>query len=226
MTDVVNERVARLIDEESRLVLDSFDHAAAWQLGTMMVEKAIREIAPVIIDIRVPGMVLFHSAQAGTTAENEIWLKRKARTTFRFETSTALLEARFKAQGIDQWTTGWFDTRRFTATGGCIPLRVRGVGVVAAATISGLSSSDADQRNTSPSRVSALTSAARPRHEAVVTVAGADVLRPTNQSGRSLVMSGSGSGPVGVGFIGTGMISDTWTWTTWPRSPTSGCDPR
>jgi uncharacterized protein (UPF0303 family) len=105
-------------------VLDSFDNADAWQLGTLMVERAVRDALPVIIDIRKPGLVLVHSAGAGTTIENEVWLKRKARTTFRFEVSTALLDARFAAQGVDQWTVGWFDHTRFTATGGAFPLRV------------------------------------------------------------------------------------------------------
>jgi uncharacterized protein (UPF0303 family) len=56
--------------------------------------------------------------------------------------STALLEARFAAQGIDLWTAGWFDAKRFTAAGGSFPVRVRGVGVVAAVTVSGLTSNE------------------------------------------------------------------------------------
>jgi uncharacterized protein (UPF0303 family) len=79
---------------------------------------------------------------SGTTAENEAWLERKARTVFRFEASTALLSARFAAQGVDVWTAGWFDTERFTTAGGSVPVRVRGVGVVAAVTVSGLTSDE------------------------------------------------------------------------------------
>jgi len=144
MTRNVGEQLTRLAEQEDRLVLDSFDNADAWQLGSLMVERATRDALPVIIDIRKPGLVLFHSALAGTTIENEVWLKRKARTTFRFEVSTALLDARFAAQGVDQWSVGWFDHTRFTATGGAFPLRVRGAGLVAVATLSGLDSAQAD----------------------------------------------------------------------------------
>ena len=143
MDPTTDDRITALQEQETRLVLGSFDHADAWRLGAQMVEKALREIAPVIVDIRRRDLVLFHSAQAGTTAENEVWLKRKARTVFRFETSTALLQGRFAARGIDQWTTGWFDARKFTATGGSFPVRVHGAGVIAAVTVSGLTS-DAD----------------------------------------------------------------------------------
>jgi uncharacterized protein (UPF0303 family) len=142
MAQPVDPRMVELAAQESRLVLDGFDHRSAWRLGTLMVERALRENAPIIIDIRRPGLVLFRSALAGTTEENEAWLERKARTVFRFETSTAMLEARFAAQGVDVWTAGWFDTERFAAAGGSFPIRVRGVGVVAAVTVSGLLSDD------------------------------------------------------------------------------------
>ena len=135
-----DDQMTQLTAQEARFVFDTFDHAAAWQLGTLMVERALGDAAPIIIDIRRPGVVLFRSAQAGTTAENEVWLERKARTALRFETSTALLEARFAAQGIDPWTAGWFDPQTYAATGGSFPLRVHGVGVVAAVTVSGLTS--------------------------------------------------------------------------------------
>jgi uncharacterized protein (UPF0303 family) len=142
MTQAAAGRVEELTAQESRYIFDSFDHAAAWRLGTLMAERALRDTAPIIIDIRRPGVVLFRSALAGTTAENEAWLERKARTALRFEASTALLEARFAAQGIDVWTAPWFDTDTFAATGGSVPLRVRGAGVIAAVTVSGLTSEE------------------------------------------------------------------------------------
>jgi uncharacterized protein (UPF0303 family) len=142
MTETVTERMAALTTHEARFVFESFDHAAAWQLGTQMAERALREDLRVIIDIRRPGLVLFRSALVGTTAENEAWLDRKANTVFRYETSTALLAARFAAQGIDPESAEWFDTATFAAAGGSFPIRVRGVGVVAAVTVSGLTSDE------------------------------------------------------------------------------------
>jgi uncharacterized protein (UPF0303 family) len=142
MTHTETDRTAELTAQENRLVFDSFDPATAWRLGTLMVERAVRDGSAVIIDIRRPSLVLFRAALTGTTAENQAWLDRKARTVFRFEASTALVAARFAAQGVDVWTAPWFDTDRFTAAGGSVPVRVRGAGVVAAVTVSGLTSDE------------------------------------------------------------------------------------
>ena len=142
MTQTETDRTAKLQAQEDGLVLNSFDHADAWRLGTAMVERALRDHLSVIIDIRRPGVVLFRAALTGTTAENQAWLDRKADTVLRFEASTALLTERFAAQGVDVWTAPWFDTKRFTTAGGSVPVRVIGVGVVAAVTISGLTSEE------------------------------------------------------------------------------------
>jgi uncharacterized protein (UPF0303 family) len=142
MAQSPQDRLTEYAGQEARLVLDSFDNADAWRLGVLMTERAQREEWPVIIDIRRPGVVLFRAALAGTTAENEAWLERKARTVLWFEASTALVGARFAAQGVDPETAGWFDTERFTIAAGAIPVRVRGVGLVAAVTVSGLASDD------------------------------------------------------------------------------------
>jgi len=142
MTQTETDRTAQLEAQEAGLVLASFDHSDVWRLGTAMVERALRDGLSVIIDIRGPGVVLFRAALAGTTAENQAWLDRKAETVFRFEASTALLSERFAAQGVDVWTAPWFDTNRYTTAGGSVPVRVMGVGVVAAVTVSGLTSEE------------------------------------------------------------------------------------
>ena len=142
MTHTEADRMALLVAQEAGLVFDSFDHADAWRLGTAIVERALRHRLSVIIDIRRPGLVLFRAALAGTTAENQAWLDHKAETVFRFQASTALLTERFAAQGVDVWTAPWFDTNRFTTAGGSVPVRVMGVGVVAAVTVSGLTSEE------------------------------------------------------------------------------------
>jgi uncharacterized protein (UPF0303 family) len=136
------DRTAELTAQEDRVVFDSFDRETAWELGMLMVARARREALPVIIDIRGPRVVLFRAALAGTAEENQSWLERKARTVFRFDVSTALLAARFAARGVDPSTAEWFDSDRFTTAGGSVPVRVRGVGVVAAVTVSGLSSDE------------------------------------------------------------------------------------
>jgi uncharacterized protein (UPF0303 family) len=55
------------------------------------------------------------------------------------ESSSALVDARFTAAGVDPVATGWLGSD-YAVTGGSFPIRVRGTGVVAAVTASGLTS--------------------------------------------------------------------------------------
>ena len=55
------------------------------------------------------------------------------------ESSSALVAARLAAAGIDAAAIGWLGAD-YAITGGSFPVRVRAAGVVAAVTVSGLSS--------------------------------------------------------------------------------------
>jgi len=137
MTDLI----AELEQQEKELVFDRFDHADAWRLGTRITEIAQTAGHGVGIDIRRPGLILFRAALPGITPDQEVWIARKAALVLRMETSSALVDARFTAAGIDAAGSGWLGDE-YAITGGSFPIRVRGVGVVAAATASGLSSQD------------------------------------------------------------------------------------
>lgn len=136
-TDVLAELAA----QEDALQLDSFDHADAWRLGTLITEIAIAAGHGVGIDIRRPGLILFRSALPGIAPDQQVWLERKAAVTLRMETSSAAFEARMAEAGVDPTAIGWLDSG-YAVTGGSFPIRVKGTGVVAAATASGLSSQD------------------------------------------------------------------------------------
>ncbi|WP_236720365.1 heme-degrading domain-containing protein [Rathayibacter sp. VKM Ac-2630] len=133
--------IAELEQQERDLVLDSFDHTTAWQLGSRITELAREAGAAVAVDIRRPGLLLFRAALPGSTPDQESWIARKSAVVLRLETSSALADARFTAAGTDPADRGWLGPE-YAVTGGSVPIRVRGVGVVAAATVSGLASLD------------------------------------------------------------------------------------
>lgn len=133
--------ITALERQEQELVFESFDHADAWRLGSRITAIAQAAGHRVGIDIRRPGLILFRAALPGITPDQETWIVRKAAVVLRMEASSALVDARLSAAGVDPAATGWLGPD-YAVTGGAFPIRVRGVGVVAAATASGLSSQE------------------------------------------------------------------------------------
>lgn len=136
MTDAPT--IAELEQQERELVLDAFDHDTAWELGSRITALAREAEAAVAVDVRRPGLILFRAALPGSTPDQESWLARKAAVVLRLESSSALAAARVAASGAD---ASWLGPE-YAVTGGSFPIRVRGAGVVAAATVSGLASLD------------------------------------------------------------------------------------
>ena len=154
MPEDTADLISTLQRQEEELVLDTFDHADAWTLGVGLVAMAQTAGHAVGIDIRRPGLILFRAALPGITADQDSWIARKAALVLRSESSSALVDARLSAAGVDAAAIGWLGPE-YAVTGGSFPLRVRGVGVVAAVTVSGLSSG---MTTTSPSKASAAIS--------------------------------------------------------------------
>jgi uncharacterized protein (UPF0303 family) len=141
MTD--SARLAELKQHEEELVFASFDHHDAWRLGSLIANRAITEGHAVAIDIRRHNIVLFRCVLPGATADQEEWIRRKSASALRFEHSTALLTEQFTDYHPTQG--GWLAPEEYTLAGGSFPIRVRGTGVVATLTASGLSSDDDHQ---------------------------------------------------------------------------------
>jgi uncharacterized protein (UPF0303 family) len=137
MTSERDELLHRLQEEEDRLVLDRFTRNDAWRLGRSVTELALERRHPVVIDIRRHDLILFRAALDGCAPDQQVWAERKAAVVLRMERSSALVAARLK--GVDTAALGWLD-HRYALTGGAIPIRVHGVGVVAALAVSGLAS--------------------------------------------------------------------------------------
>ncbi|WP_460798640.1 heme-degrading domain-containing protein [Microbacterium sp. GXF0217] len=128
-----------LADQEAALEFAHFTPTDAWQLGTSLAERAIASEYPVVIDIRRPGFVLFHAALEGSTPDQDEWVSRKSSTVLRMDMSSRRFAARIAAGSVDPFANGWLN-ERYTLAGGSIPIRVKGVGLVAAVTVSGLPS--------------------------------------------------------------------------------------
>jgi uncharacterized protein (UPF0303 family) len=134
----IADLIARIEEQEQRLVLPRFDNDDAWRLGTVLVELARARSAPVTIDIRRNGQQLFHVALPGTSADNDAWIERKVRTVTRFGHASYLVGLRFTAKGTTFEASSRLDPDTYAAHGGAFPLTLAGTGPVGTVTVSGL----------------------------------------------------------------------------------------
>jgi uncharacterized protein (UPF0303 family) len=123
--------------EAETLVLPAFDEAAALRLGSLLVDLALADDLPVVIDIRTSDRTLFHAALPGSAPLNDLWARRKSNTALQFHEASLLVGAKNREKGESLARHG-LDASDYADNGGAVPIRVQGVGVVAVATVSGL----------------------------------------------------------------------------------------
>ncbi|MGW8398595.1 heme-degrading domain-containing protein [Streptomyces lydicus] len=136
--DAATDEIRALEADERRLVLDSFSNDDAWALGSLLVNMARARDAAVTIGIRRGTQQLFHCALPGTSADNDAWIARKSAVVERYDASSYLVGARFRAKGRTFEDSSRLDPDHYAAHGGAFPLRIRGTGLVGVAAVSGL----------------------------------------------------------------------------------------
>lgn len=77
---MLESEIARLKQQEERLVFQSFSEEEAWKLGSAMRALAQERKLPLVMDIRIGIRPLFYCAMPGTTPENPDWVRRKINT--------------------------------------------------------------------------------------------------------------------------------------------------
>lgn len=129
--------IAALETEEAGLVFESFDERKALALGQKLVELGLSRAHPIVIDIRTADRTLFHAGLPGSAPLNDLWALRKSNTALMFQKPSMLVTAKHRATGSTVEKHG-LDPARYVDSGGAVPVRVKGLGVVAVATVSGL----------------------------------------------------------------------------------------
>lgn len=134
--------IARIEEQEHRLVFTGFDNDDAWRLGNVLAELARAREAAVTIDIRRNGQQLFHLALPGTSADNDAWIQRKVRAVDRYGHSSYLIGLRFHARGSTFEESSRLDPDTYAAHGGAFPITIAGTGPVGTVAVSGLPQAD------------------------------------------------------------------------------------
>ena len=134
----MDDILKQLLQEEDELQFARFNESTAWQLGTQMMEHAMRENLSVTIDITRGQQQLFHASMPGTAADNDEWVKRKVRLVNRFGHSSFYMGQLLKHKGKTIEQSYLIPESEIAAHGGCFPIIVKGTGMVGTFTVSGL----------------------------------------------------------------------------------------
>jgi uncharacterized protein (UPF0303 family) len=134
----MDDILKQLLQEEQELQFTRFNEMTAWQLGTQMVDHAMRENLPITIDFTRGQHQLFHASMPGTAADNDEWVKRKVRLVNRFGHSSFYMGQMLKSKGKSIEQNYLIPESEFAAHGGCFPIIVKGTGMVGTITVSGL----------------------------------------------------------------------------------------
>lgn len=118
-------------------VFAKFDHEDAWALGNLMREEAVKRGYPIVIDIRKGDAPLFSVMLEGASGNNFDWARRKRNLVLLTEQSS-WHHSEQKSKGTDVIANMGLNPRDYTPHGGCVPIFVKGAGLVATVTISGL----------------------------------------------------------------------------------------
>jgi uncharacterized protein (UPF0303 family) len=129
--------IETLEQEERRLILPRFTEEDALALGAILLRLAREGALPVVIDIRTADRTLFHAALPGSAPLNDLWARRKSNTALLFQQASFLVGTRNHARSETLARHG-LDPADYADSGGAVPVRVTGIGVVAVATVSGL----------------------------------------------------------------------------------------
>lgn len=130
--------IEALLEQQERLQLPRFDYAMAWDLGIRMHTIAAARKLPVAIEVSHGDTVVFFALMPGATPDNPDWTRRKRAVALRFHHSSLHMRLLCEQKNWQFSERFRLSDADYAASGGGVPILVRGVGVVGAAAVSGL----------------------------------------------------------------------------------------
>lgn len=138
MTDTPQSSVEELSALDRAIDFDHFGHAEAWEVGQRVVAIANQRKVAVTAAIWLGEQRVFHVGMAGTSADNDHWMERKAALVRRYDSSSWLTTQRLREYGITEALPMLgLDPQVHSLSGGGFPIRVHGT-TVGVAVVSGV----------------------------------------------------------------------------------------
>ncbi|MER8591909.1 heme-degrading domain-containing protein [Mesorhizobium sp. M1182] len=134
----VADDIALIKKQEATLVFSAFDEAVAFEIGSAIRDRALKENLPIIVDIRTFDRPLFYAATPGSNASNPDWARRKINVVRRFLKSTYRMVLEQQRPDRSFKPGEGLDIADYVLAGGGFPITVKGAGVIGVIAVSGL----------------------------------------------------------------------------------------
>ena len=131
--------MAIIAEQERICVFKTFDETTARAIGGKIEELASAAGKSLAIDVRFWNRPLYFYAMPGTSADNPEWIRRKSNFVRRYNRpSYVRMMQNEKAGTIGFQSDYGVDDMEVAGHGGSFPIRIEGVGVIGAITVSGV----------------------------------------------------------------------------------------
>lgn len=124
--------------QEAELVFAAFDEATAFEIGSALRARALKENFPIIVDIQLWDRPLFYAALPGSTGSNADWARRKRNVVRMFLRSTYRMMLEQGGESALFAERYGLSPSEYVLAGGGFPIRVKGAGVIGVIAVSGL----------------------------------------------------------------------------------------
>jgi len=131
--------MAIVAEQERRCVFKTFDETTARAIGVRIEQLASAEDKPLAIDVRLWNRQLYYYAMPGTSADHPDWIRRKSNFVRRFNRPSYVKMLQNEKAGTIGFAADYgVDDMEVAGHGGSFPIRIEGVGVIGAITVSGV----------------------------------------------------------------------------------------
>lgn len=129
--------LAMIAEQERRLCFAALDVEQLWQLGADLRRRALARGLALAIEIRLAGDTVFFSRMPGASPNNADWARRKRNAVEMLHASSYAVGLAAQQKGASLERESGQPLRDYAIHGGSFPLRLAGLGVVGAVTVSG-----------------------------------------------------------------------------------------
>ena len=138
-TNDIDALMERIKVQETTYEFDHMDEDLAMQMGIYVIRRAREMGKSVATRITLNRRTLFSYSMAGTKPESDNWIRRKENITYATNGSSYYWECWCE---LGQHPLEWrgMSYADYAPAGGCMPLCIKGVGMVGTLTISGMAS--------------------------------------------------------------------------------------